>query len=64
MENWGNLDTDWADLPAHPSGHRSLAFNSTFPGLPNCYRCMARTDETTEQAGDTLRQFLQKAQDY
>lgn len=64
MENWANLSTDWAGLPAHSSGHRSLTCNSAFPELPNCYRCMAKTNETTEQAGDTSRQFLKKAQDH
>lgn len=64
MENWANVSTDWAGLPAHSSGHRSPTCNSAFPELPNCYRCMAKTNETTEQAGDTSRQFLKKAQDY
>lgn len=59
-----NLGTDWVGLPAHPSGPRPLTCNSAFPGLPNCYRCMAKTDETTEQAGDTLSYFFKKAQDY
>lgn len=61
MDNRANLG---AGLPAHPSGQRSLTCNSPFPGLPNCYRCMAKTDEITEQAGDILRQFLKKAKDY